>query len=151
MTESNRSWTSRKLDWQKAINFDRRVSPLMFKIAVCIIQHASENARTLKLSDQTIADEIGVSDRNVYRARVALREVGWLNWRRTRNANIYIVEFGNVDRMLDLFAIAREQRNERRKTRDEPASRMRAHAHRQSSSMRTPAHSTIRTHARQTP
>jgi hypothetical protein len=119
MSESARSWTSRKLDWLRAINFDGRVSPLMFKIAFCIIQHANEKtARTLLLSDETIADEIGTSHRNIYRPRTTLREIGWLNWRRTRNANIYTIEFKNVDRMLDGLTATRDQRNERRKSRE---------------------------------
>jgi hypothetical protein len=116
--ESNRTFTSLKLDWLRCLAFDRRVGPLAFEVGFCIIQHANaRTGRTWRISDETIADEIGCPARSVYRARSGLRAAGWLAWTRTRNANIYKICFGNVERVLDLMTAARDARKERQKMR----------------------------------
>jgi hypothetical protein len=116
---AQQSWTSRKLDFLDCVSFDWLVTPYMFEVAFCIAQHANEKTgRTLKLCDTTIAEKTGGgSSRNVYPARMKLRKLGWIDWKRTQNANIYEIKFDKVERTLDEITRARDQRNERRKNR----------------------------------
>jgi hypothetical protein len=113
---TGQSWTSRKLDFLNCVAFDWLVTPYMFEIAFCIAQHVNEKTgRTLKLCDATIAEKTGGSPRNVYPARMKLRKLGWIDWKRTQNANIYKIKFDKVERTLDEMTRARDHRNERRK------------------------------------
>jgi hypothetical protein len=123
--DSNRTFTSRKLDWLDTLAFDRRLSPLAFKVGFRIIQHVNASTGRTRISDATIADEIGCPARNVYRPRILLRDTGWLTWRRTRTANIYEIKFDNVERLLDLMTAARDVRKEQWQRRQ---NRLRDHA-----------------------
>lgn len=115
--KTNGTFTGRKLDWLKCCSFDRRLEPYDFKVAFVIQQHLNEATETCWLSDETIADEAGGSARNTRRARKRLRELKWIDWKRTSTANIYVLCFGNINRMLDLMIKAREGRYERKKSR----------------------------------
>jgi hypothetical protein len=116
MTETNRTFTGQRLDWEKCLRFDRRVYPLAYEVACAIASHARPNG-TAYVSDETLADEVGCAPRNVYRARVRLRQSRWLKWRRTGDANIYTLQFDQVSAYLDLITAARDARKEQRKKR----------------------------------
>jgi hypothetical protein len=108
------SFTSRKLDYCKACNFDPRVEPYDFKVVYLIAQHINEKTGMALLSDETIADETGGSPRSVRRSRNRLRDAGWLSWRRTSTANIYALDYSNVGPIFDLITVSRDERRERR-------------------------------------
>lgn len=118
--DSIQTFTSRKLDWQQCVSFDPRVTPLAFEVGCCILRHVSHRNYLAQIADQTIAEEIHSSWRNVLRARAVLLRAGWLTWKRTRNASVYEIQFGQVERHLDMFIADRERRKEgykRRKSR----------------------------------
>jgi len=116
--EDVRSFTSRKLDLLKCCAFDPRVSACEFRVLYVIVQHLNQRTGLARLSDETIADEAGrCSTRQVRRARAKLRKLDWLTWTRTNTANSYKVEYAQVERFLDLIAIFRDERAERRARR----------------------------------
>lgn len=111
----NRTATSRKLDWLDALAVDPAVKSFAFKIGFCIMQHV--NARTGKamVSDETIADKTSLSRRHVRNGRKLLQARGWIEWRRTRTANIYKPLDTNVNSATDLLTLRRDGREQRRK------------------------------------
>jgi hypothetical protein len=115
MTEEN--FTSRKLNWVGGVLHDRMVPPWAFEVAYCIISHLNAGNGRAFVSDETVADETGISVRTVRRARCLLRVAGWLRWRRTSTANVYEPLFGKINAMLDYILIKREERHERRNHR----------------------------------
>jgi len=109
------SFTSKKLDWLKCCCFDRRLHAYDFNVAYAIAQHINAKTGTTMLSDETIADETGGSTtRRVRRSRARLQDAGWLTWRRTRSANVYRLNYDQIDPMLDLFIAMRDARRENR-------------------------------------
>jgi len=114
LTADASTFTGRKLDWLKSVAYDRRLLPYDFEVAFVIAQHINQKTWKAMLSDDAIADETGGgSTRNVLRARKRLRGVGWLNWHRTRTANVYRLLFDGVDRTLDMITASRDARRER--------------------------------------
>jgi hypothetical protein len=117
---AKRRIASLKFDWQKCVNFDRRIdNPLAFKVGCCILAHINEHTKRWRLSDPTIQFKIGG------RARVQLRDAGYLRWTRTRDANIYEVRFDQIERLLDLMTQANEERK-LKNTRSRSDSRVRS-------------------------
>jgi hypothetical protein len=116
-SESNRTFTSQRLDWEKCLRFDRRIPPFACEVGCAIASHASATNGKAYVSDETLADEVGFTERYVRRARVRLRETRWLKWRRTGDANVYTLLFDQVSGHLDMFITAREARKEQRKKR----------------------------------
>jgi hypothetical protein len=53
-----------------------------------------ETGETCRLSDITIAAKTGLPVRCVLRARIILRDRGWLSWRRTKDGSFYCPEPG---------------------------------------------------------
>jgi len=88
MTEEN--FTSRKLNWVGGVLHDRMVPPWAFEVAYCIISHLNAGSGRAFVSDETVSDETGISVRTVRRARCLLRNAGWLRWKRTSTANVYL-------------------------------------------------------------
>jgi hypothetical protein len=118
------TFTGRKLDWLKCCNFDRRLQSFDFKVAFVIVQHVNARTGCAMLSDETIADEAGGhSPRSVRRARDRLKAAGWLDWKRTRTANIYVLSWENFERFVDAIMDARDLRQEHRARRRRTASR----------------------------
>jgi hypothetical protein len=111
------TFTGQRLDWERCLRFDRRISPLDYEIGCTVASHASARTGCAYVGADTIADEVGCARRQVFRSVGRLRAAGWLSWKRTGDANIYRIEFGQVDRTLDLFIAAREARKELRKKR----------------------------------
>lgn len=114
---SEETFTSRKLNWVRCVMHDPLVPPWAFEIAYCIISHVNASYGRAFVSDETLADESGISVRTVRRARSLLHAAGWLNWKRTSTANVYEPLFEKVNGMLDAILIKRDERQERRKQR----------------------------------
>jgi len=117
--ETNRTFTSQRLDWEKCLRFDPRIYPFAKVVGCAISSRASATNGTAYVSDETLADDVGCPGqlRRVRRARVLLLQTRWLKWRRTRDANVYTLLFGRVSDFLDLMTAARDLRKERRKKR----------------------------------
>lgn len=115
--DQNESFTSRKLNWMAALAADTDIGPAAFEVGFCIVQHCNRNTGLAIMSDEAISDETGQSRANVIRARNLLKETEWLEWRRTRTANIYRPRHEKVNRFLDLIVIRRDARRERQARR----------------------------------
>jgi hypothetical protein len=115
--ERKRTFTSEKLDIMNALNVDPRIKRSTFKVSVAILKHINERTGTANPSDETLSDETNLSIRTVIRAREALREYGWLIWRRTRSSNVYKFKTTNINNSLDLLALRRDDRADRRRNR----------------------------------
>jgi hypothetical protein len=110
------TFTSRKMDWLNALNFDRRRHPLDVTVALAIASHLNEESGTAWPSDETIACEAGgISTRSVKYARQRLRKAGWLTWkRRARDTNKYWLLIDKVEATL---ATRKAQADSRRELR----------------------------------
>lgn len=114
--KSIQSFTSKKLDWMKCCCFDRQLQAHDFAVAFVIAQHINARTGITMLSDETIAMESGGrSERSIRRSRVRLRDAGWLDWKRTRSANVYRLNHHKVNQMLDLLIAMRDARKEKRR------------------------------------
>jgi hypothetical protein len=117
MSKAATTFTGRKLDWLKCVAYDRQLKqyPFAFKVAFVIAQHVNEKNGTAFVSDEAIADKAGGgSVRNVGKARVKLRETGWLTWQSTQTANLYTLHYEQMNGVLDLITIASDKRREQR-------------------------------------
>ena len=116
MSKSNKTttFTGQRLDWLKCVSFDRSIQPYDFEVAFQIAQHLNEKTATAFVSDETIADKTGGgSSRNVWNSRIRLRDAGWLTWRRTRTANVYSLNYGKVNGVLDMITVSSDARREK--------------------------------------
>jgi hypothetical protein len=111
---NKKTFTGEKLDWLNLVNADPRLDASAFKVAFCIAQHINQNSGTWMLSDELISDKTSLPTRTVQRARKALRDLGWINWRRTGGANVYWLLNGQVNAMLDHLTMLKDARNEKR-------------------------------------
>jgi hypothetical protein len=124
------TFTGQRLEWLKCVNYDRRLKdcPAALKVAFVIATHVTENGSSIPgialnpgeacISDEAIADKAGgLHRRHVIRARNRLNETGYLNWRRTRSANVYRLDYGQVSRVLDLMDASNQARKEQQKRR----------------------------------
>ncbi len=111
---SQRSFTGDKLDWMTAVSADPRLDARAFEVAFCIAQHVNRKTGAAILSDDTIGDKTGIPRRWVLRARQALRETGWIDWQRTKTANVYWTKGENMNRVIDLQIMLRDARQEKR-------------------------------------
>jgi len=115
--KTNRKFTTRKLEWLQCVAHDPKIRPWAFEVAFCIMTHLNEGNGRSWVSDETLGDESSSPQRTVRRARVQLRDTGWLKWRRTSTANSYEPLYDKVSRTIDALVIKRDQRQERRKIR----------------------------------
>ena len=111
--DERRTFTSEKLDWLVALSGDPRLDARSVEVGFCIVQHVNAKSGLAILSDDTIRDKTGIPKRWVQRARKKLREADWINWRRTRSANVYWTLPTRVNIVTDYLLILREQRKER--------------------------------------
>jgi hypothetical protein len=111
--DQRRSFTGEKLDWMTALSADPRVDARAFEVGFCIAQHVNAESRLAIVSDDTISDKTGIPKRCVLRARRNLRDAGWINWRRTRTANIYCCLPDRINAVTDQQIILKEKRTER--------------------------------------
>jgi Helix-turn-helix domain len=115
--DNAKTFTSRKLDWLDCLAHDSMVAPLAFEIGYCIMSHLNAKSGRAWVSDETLADKSGNSERTVRRARTQLRAAGWITWKRTSTANVYTPQFQKVNAMLDSIISKRDERTERREKR----------------------------------
>jgi hypothetical protein len=109
-----RSFTGDKLDWMTALSSDPRLDARAFEVGFCIAQHVNQKTGVAILSDDTIGDKTGIPKRWVLRARTSLREAGWINWQRTKTANVYWTLGDRINAMLDHQSLLKEAREDRR-------------------------------------
>lgn len=112
--EQKRSFTGNKLDWMGAVMSDPRLDARAFEIAFCIAQHVNQQTGIAFLSDEVIADKTGIPGRWISRARRALRETGWIGWKRTGRANVYWTLGDNLNAIVDHQIMLKDQRDQRR-------------------------------------
>ena len=108
-----RMFTGSKLDWMTALSADPFMDARAFEVGFCIAQHVNAQSGLAILSDNTIGDKTGIPKRWVLRARLTLREAGWINWRRTKTANVYWTLGDRINAVTDHQIILREKRTER--------------------------------------
>jgi hypothetical protein len=107
-------FTTTKLDWLKAVRFDRRVTDYAARVAGVIVDHLNAESGRAFLAGDTIAFETGSKwRRKVVRAVKLLRDLGYLEVHRTANANIYTLNHRNVRGAL--AALGRARFEKRRK------------------------------------
>jgi hypothetical protein len=116
---ARRTFAGEKFDWLTALNADPLMDARAFKVGFCIMQHVNQHSGKAFLSDETIADKTNVPIRSVQRARAALRDRGWLAWRRTRTANVYWSVADNMNAVTDHQTMLKDARDEKRKRRRE--------------------------------
>jgi DNA-binding FadR family transcriptional regulator len=108
----NISFTGAKLDWINAANYDRRLTPMAFKVAVAVANHVNATTGKAFPSQELIAERVGTVARVVRRSLKTLAATGWLRVQRTRRYdaktkrwkthNTYSMLHGNVLAMFDL-------------------------------------------------
>jgi hypothetical protein len=107
------TFTGKKIDFLKAVRFDRTVSDAAFRVMTVVVDHLNERSGRTKLSDETIAFEGGMTPRAVRRARAVVKG-RWLKWTRTgRTANIYFVNFAAAEPLLVALKEAREAKRQK--------------------------------------
>lgn len=98
-------YTSHKLNLLKASRFDRTISAFDKLVLAAIADHMNgHTGQTWRVSDATIALEIGSQDRLIRRSRQKLRKAGYLTWHRTRTSNVYGFDFAKAKQSLELLA-----------------------------------------------
>jgi hypothetical protein len=111
--DQRRSFTGEKLDWMTALSADPRLDARAFEVGFCIAQHVNAETGLAILSDDTISDKTGIPKRWVLRARKSLKDAGWIDWQRTKTANIYWTLGHRINAVTDHQIILREKRAER--------------------------------------
>jgi hypothetical protein len=111
--EQRRSFTGEKLDWMTSLSPDPRLDARAFEVGFCIAQHVNAQSGRAIVSDDTISDKTGIPKRWVLRARISLRDAGWIDWRRTKSANIYWTLGDRINAVTDHQIILKEKRTER--------------------------------------
>jgi hypothetical protein len=115
VSDDAKTFTGWKLDVLKGIAADRRIKPMEFEWAFCVMQHANQKTRSAFVGDEAIRDKTGICERESYRARRRLKETGWLDWTRTRSANVYTFRDENLNAILDILEACKEHRLESRR------------------------------------
>jgi primosomal protein N' len=120
LSQSNQSFTSRKMDWMTAAAYDRRLKPSDFRIAFVIAQHINKKTGKAFPSREEIADKANTSVPTVKRTIKLLQETGWITVRRKRSYdpkvkgwkthNFYWLRFENVQTVFDLIKASRLKR-----------------------------------------
>jgi hypothetical protein len=88
--DDRRAFFAEKFKWLNALNADKDVDGRPFKVAFAISQYLDvDTGETCRLSDPTIAARTGLPERCVRRARIILRDHGWLSWRRAKDGCFY--------------------------------------------------------------
>jgi hypothetical protein len=107
--KTNRTWTSRKMDYIDAANL--RLPGAPFKVAVCILNHANQRTEKAWPSQETIALRTGLNVRTVERAVGEIVKIGWIGrhtvWTNGKKRNIYTVLWRNVQAAIDELAEVR--------------------------------------------
>jgi hypothetical protein len=100
----NPNFTSAKLNWLKAIRFDRRVSDFDHRVMSGLAEHINQRTGLAYVSDDILAIEIGSRRREtVARSRLKMRRLGYITWTRTRDANLYRINQEKVAATLEMM------------------------------------------------
>lgn len=84
--EEKRSFASWKFDLLDALAVDRRLSPLHFRVAYCLLQFMNSRTGRIYPGQDLLAARLGVSVDTIQRAIKGLAKAGWLTvWRPTRH------------------------------------------------------------------
>ena len=115
----SKEFTTQKLNWLQCVCFDRRLNDGAFRVASVIAFHLNEASGRAYLSADTIAAMTGSKwPRKVARAIKLLKDTGWLNWERTKDANVYKPNYRNVKATLEVIGRLRfEKRQKLRQSR----------------------------------
>lgn len=117
--KQQRSFTGDKLDWMVSLSADPRLDARAFEVGFQIAQHVNKTSGIAILSDDTISDKTNIPKRWVARARTDLRDAGWIDWKRTKTANIYWTRGEQIDHVTDHQIMLKDDRDARRKKRKE--------------------------------
>lgn len=112
--EQVKTFTSRKMDWLNGVSIDPEMTPHDFQVAFCIAQCMSIERGIGVIADDTIAESTGTTRRHVLESRKRLRARGWLDWKNTRTANVYVLLGDLVEAMIDRRTDLRDRRAEAR-------------------------------------
>jgi hypothetical protein len=111
---AQRAFTGDKLDWMTALSADPRLDARAFEVGFQIAQHVNKETRLAILSDETICDKTAIPRRWIARARADLRNCGWIDWKRTKTANIYWIRDDHMGAVTDHQIMLKDCRNEKR-------------------------------------
>ena len=114
-------YTSPKLNLLKAARFDRTVSDFENRVLAALTDHMNNHTgQTWPVADETIALEVGSKwKRSVTRARIGLRDKGYITWHRTRTSNVYGFNFAKAKTVLAMLT-ALKKNNSRGDSRRTP-------------------------------
>jgi hypothetical protein len=103
-------YTSAKLNLLKAARFDRTVKDFEYRVLSGLTEHIRRDG-TARVPDETLATEIGCSwPQSIGRARLRLRDKGYVTWERTQKENIYAFNFAKAKAILDTLAKLKSER-----------------------------------------
>jgi hypothetical protein len=93
-----KTFASSKFDFLEALRCNPKISDLEYRLISEILQCADGLGRTRPISDEQLALGTGHPWRSLWRARVKLRDRGYLTWERAyRTRNTYRVDLRNAD------------------------------------------------------
>ena len=125
--QATRSWTSWKLDVQRAILADKRiVAPSNRLLLIYLLHQMRQDKKLAIVYDTKIMDEVvGFAvDTTIWRARTRLRELGWLHYipgRGLEASRYWVLDqnvqgvFSVLDHLAEERATAQDRRKEARK------------------------------------
>ncbi|MDP4022330.1 hypothetical protein Q8W71_06825 [Methylobacterium sp. NEAU 140] len=121
--DATRSWTSWKLDVQRAIIADKRIPAASARLLIYLLHEANRETGIAIVYDSRIRDEVHgfAIDTTIYRTRKRLRDLGWLEYvpGSGLNASRYSVRADNVQGVMTRvrhLADGRREVQERRKS-----------------------------------
>lgn len=116
------SFTSWKLDMINTLLLDPRLQPSDFKVAVAVLQFMNGETGMIFPSQETIAEIVHMTVRNVGKCLKRLRQADWLSWERGNRqmSNRYVFETKNLNLMLEYRTSIIDNRRERAARRRQP-------------------------------
>lgn len=94
-------YTSPKLNLIKAARFDRTVSDFELRVLGGLAEHINRQG-IAEIYDERLATEIGCKwPQSIQRARLRLRDKGYIAWRRTSERNVYSFNYAKAKPLLD--------------------------------------------------
>jgi hypothetical protein len=115
---SNQKYSVFRHEWRKCVMADKKTNLTAFdkNVAVVICDAINDKTECWRMSDEWIAfmtGKPGAANR-VWASRNRLRKGGWLDWTRTRDANVYRLCRDNVMEVLDEIMRHQNERKARR-------------------------------------
>lgn len=114
--QAQKSWTSWKLDTQRAIIADKRLPATDVRLLLFLLHQMNRDTGVAIVHDSRIRDEVHgyAVDTTIYRTRKRLREIGWLQYvpGSGLNASRYWVVADNVEGVMSRVRKLAEDRRE---------------------------------------